>query len=182
MDGGGEPDLTPDRINEAFARPFRTRICCEFWVWGILYALIVTIAEIKRQSVDDCGIPVILWNEVFFGILLLKLILVSSTYFCLSSCSAKSVGIWYIVSSAIGLLLAFAWVIYGYVIYFSDENECQESPDNFVWLVLMVIIIFLFIFALIILLIMLCFVSCLLCCLGKERTDQAKAKVDGLTK
>lgn len=43
---GDEPHLTADRINAAFAAPFRKRLCCEFWVWGILYALFIIIAEL----------------------------------------------------------------------------------------------------------------------------------------
>ena len=124
MDGEGDPDLTPERLNAAYAGPMRTKICCEFWLYGILYALIVVICDIYRQKNEDCGIPVILWCEIFFGICLLKTILVSFSYFGINSCSGACVGTWYIVASAIGILLIFAWVIYGYVIYFSEENEC----------------------------------------------------------
>ena len=182
MDGEGEPDLTPERLNAALAGPVRTRICCDFWIWGILYSLIIIIADIYRQKNEDCGIPVVLWCEIFFGICLLKTILVSFAYFGINSCSGSCVLKWYIVASAIGLLLIFAWVIYGYVIYFSEDNECQSSSENFGWLVLMVLILFFVIFALILVLIGLCVLSCVICCIGQERSDSAKSTIDNLTK
>ena len=166
MGANEEPDLTPERINSALLRPMKYQICCEFWTYGILYAIIILIAEVCRAKAKDCGIPVILWVEIFFGLCLLKLIFVSCSYFGISSGNFKCVMYWYIAWTAIFLLLIFAWVIYGYVIYFSDDNVCQNTPDNFGWLVLMVIILFFVVLAAFILLIMVCILSCIVCALG----------------
>lgn len=51
-------------------------------------------------------------------------------------------------------VLLFAWTIYGYVIYFSDDNDCQERPGTSGWLIFMVILM----------VISLLFFSVLLCC------------------
>lgn len=123
MGHDGEPDITPAALQDAIASPMRTRICIEFWVFGVIYAIVITIAEIYRQDTEDCGIPVILWNEIFFALLLGKLIFVSCTYFGLRGmCSLGCSLAWYIAWSAVFLLALFGWVIYGYIIYFDDDN------------------------------------------------------------
>jgi len=65
-----------------------------------------------------------------------------------------------------GTILSFlflvVWIIIGYTIYFSEKNECQDSPDQFGWLVFMVILIFFGFFMLVGFLVLIC----VLCCLG----------------
>jgi len=67
---------------------------------------------------------------------------------------------WYATSTVIMLLGLVIHIIYGYTIYFSDENECQKSPDQFGWFVLMVILLFFGIFMIIGFAILLCVICC----------------------
>jgi hypothetical protein len=39
-----------------------------------------------------------------------------------------------------------AWIIYGYVIYFSDDNDCQTHSDTSGWLICMIILLFIGLF------------------------------------
>jgi uncharacterized membrane protein len=47
-----------------------------------------------------------------------------------------------------GLLVA--WIIYGYVIYFSDDNDCQSHQDTQGWLIFMIILLFIGLFVILI--------------------------------
>lgn len=89
---------------------------------------------------------------------------------------------YYIGINVLGFLAVFGWIIYGLMIYFSEDNDCQSSPDNFGWLVLMVILLFFGLFALIIIILGGLLISCIVCCLGAGKGDGVKQMIDGLTK
>ena len=57
-------------------------------------------------------------------------------------------------SAVVGGVIILAWTIYGYVLYFGDDNDCQEHAGTSGWLVVMAIILVL----------MLILFSILLCC------------------
>lgn len=80
------------------------------------------------------------------------------------SCSEGCIVTWLIVGIVISLYTLIAWIIIGYTQYFSDANDCQSSPDNFGWLVLMVIFLFFGITIILAGVIVLCIGCCLLCC------------------
>ena len=49
----------------------------------------------------------------------------------------------YLLTFYYSFFTAFAgWIIYGYIIYFSDANDCQKSYDTSVALVFMIIFMF----------------------------------------
>jgi CDP-diglyceride synthetase len=117
----------------------------------------------------DCGLDPITWCQIYFGILLLGAFLEVLIFFFLKCrCSGACIIAYYSSTTIFVLLGLVIHIIYGYTIYFSDENECQKSPDQFGWLVLMVILLFFGIFMIIGFAILLCVV----CCVGAAIAGQ----------
>jgi hypothetical protein len=100
---------------------------------------------------------------VYFGILLFGAILEVLIYFFIKcSCSQKCILAYYATVTILTLLTLVIHIIMGYAEYFGDENKCQDSPDQFGWLIFMVILLFFGFFMIIGFAIM----FCVLCCLG----------------
>jgi hypothetical protein len=76
------------------------------------------------------------------------------------------------------LIAAVGWIIYGYVIYFSDDNNCQSNPQIFPWLVFMVIIIFFGFFSILLLLFLLICLGLFLCFYKRIFPDSAESGGD----
>ena len=87
----------------------------------------------------SCGIPVITWVEIFFviylGMSIFGLFLLIVLYNCYNDHIKWQIGLYV----TFGVLL-LAWTIYGYVIYFSDDNDCQEHAGTSGWLVVLSLI------------------------------------------
>ena len=128
-----------DRRSEMLAVQ-RYSIICGAVTAAIILLIILLIAEYYRKSGVSCGIPVILWVEIFFaiylGLFIFNLFMLIVLYTCWNDHVKYQIAM-YIV---FGVLL-FAWIIYGYVIYFSADNDCQDHPGTSGWLVFMVILL-----------------------------------------
>jgi hypothetical protein len=123
----------------------------------------------KMNVEEDCGIDPISWVQLYFSILLFGAFLEVLIYFFLKChCSTKCVLAYYGTVVVLTLLTLIVHIIIGYTIYFSDENKCQDSPDQFGWLVFMVILLFFGIFLIIGFFIMLC----VFCCVGAALSGQ----------
>ena len=127
-----------DRRSEMLAVQ-RYSIICGAVTAAIILLIILLIAEYYRKSGVSCGIPVILWVEIFFaiylGLFIFNLFMLIVLYNCYNDHIKYQIAM-YIV---FGVLL-FAWLIYGYVIYFSSDNDCQEHAGTSGWLIVMVIL------------------------------------------
>lgn len=132
----------------------------------------------------ECGINPVFWCTVYFGIFLLFAVLKVFTYFMVGSSSEGTIIGYYIGIFAITVLLFVGWIIYGYMLYFSDDNNCQKDPQVFIWLVIMVILLFFGFFGLMAFAIGIC----VFCCLGAAMVGASKegegkpGALDGLTK
>jgi uncharacterized membrane protein len=92
---------------------------------------------------------------------------------------------YYITIAAVTALGLAIWIIYGYTLYFSPANECQKSPDQFGWLVIMVILLFFGFFLLVGISIMLCCACCLGAILAGSSSGEGEKRpgaLDGFTK
>jgi hypothetical protein len=118
----------------------RYSIICTAVTAGIILLIIILIAEFYKKTGVSCGIPVITWVEIFFviylGMSVLALFLLIVLYNCYNDMLKWQIGFYVFF----GVLL-LAWTIYGYVIYFSDDNDCQEHAGTSGWLVFMVILL-----------------------------------------
>mgnify|MGYP002633244923 CR=1 FL=1 len=73
------------------------------------------------------------------------------------------------------LSIIFAsWIIYGYTLYFSDENDCQANPDTAGWLIFMIILLIFGLLFLIMILIGMCILGCILCLMGKKGEEESE--------
>jgi len=128
-----------DRRSEQIAVQRYTIICTAITAF-IFLLIIVLIAEYYKKSGVSCGIPVITWVEIFFviylGMSICGLFLLIVLYTCYNDHVKWQIGLYV----TFGLLL-LGWTIYGYVIYFSADNDCQETPGTSGWLVFMVILL-----------------------------------------
>jgi len=76
-----------------------------------------------RKNGNKCGIQVFVWLEVYFIITLsIGFFLVNILW--IRCCNARLILPYVIFSYYLVVTAAAAWVIYGYVIYFSDDNDC----------------------------------------------------------
>jgi len=131
---------------------------------GLLYLIIIIVAEWWRRTHTACGIPVVLWCEIAFVILLVTEFL-QLPILCMLQNPGRIVC--YVATyMIIALLVFFGWIIYGYSIYFADENDCQANPQTAGWLIFMIIILFIGLLVMCVLAIALCILCCLMCAMG----------------
>ena len=86
--------------------------------------LLISIIEISHYYGDNCGIPVHLWLDIYFIIALSKFILID--WIDILVCKYKPHLYFDIefLKFTIVYSVLLGWVIYGYIIYFSDKNDC----------------------------------------------------------
>lgn len=85
--------------------------------------IIILITEISRRNSKGCGIPVILWIEIFFIIYLTKSTFGLNIIWILRTHYDYRIH-FYIFTWLLFTAILVAWIIYGYIIYFSDDNDC----------------------------------------------------------
>jgi hypothetical protein len=117
--------------------------------------LLILIFEYYKSYGNQCGIPLVLWIEIFFIILLTKsffnlnIIWISRFYY--SWRVPFLIVSWVLFTGAL-----VGWIIYGYVLYFSDSNDCQKHSDTSFWLVVMIVILFIGLFIMLVFFIAIC--------------------------
>lgn len=85
--------------------------------------VIIIICEVTRRRGNKCGIPVQLWVELVFIILLVYVLLTLNELWIIR-CNRGCVIPHAIILVAVLLLAYAALTIWGYVIYFDDDNNC----------------------------------------------------------
>ena len=111
--------------------------------------IIVLICELSRRGNKGCGIPVIFWIEIFFVIWLSKSTFGLNIIWILRTHYEYRIH-FYIITWLLFTAILVAWIIYGYVIYFSDDNDCQTHSDTSGWLIFMIILLFIGLFVILI--------------------------------
>ena len=95
-----------------------------FFVFLFVLIVLITIVEVCHYYGDNCGIPLHLWLDIYFIIVFSKYILLD--WIDLLICKYKP-HYWY-DTECIKIFIVFSaitvWIIYGYTIYFSDQNDC----------------------------------------------------------
>ena len=117
--------------------------CTYFWIYAAICFLIILLCEIYRHTTNQCGIDVIFWIEILFWIVFARAVVVLQVAW-IARCgyTPKCIVIYYASTVILFLMASVGWIIYGYVLYFSDANDCQSYKEIFPWLVFMVIILF----------------------------------------
>lgn len=131
------------------------------WCFFVIFILLVVLAEWWRQTKDSCGIPVVLYAEIFFILItisyLAQIIMTCCCRITLRTvvCATVMVVLWILVY--IGL------IIWGFVIWTSDKNDCAEYVDTRGWNTFMLILLILGAFFLAIIFCLACCLCCVLC-------------------
>ena len=131
-------------------------VLTSFIINMVVLLILLLILEYYKNNGNSCGIPLYTWLEIFFIIYCLQSVWNLNMLWITRY--AHRYRIHFVIGSAILFGLAIViWVIYGYSIYFSDENDCQKNSDTCFWLVIMIIILFIGLFWIIAF-------CCLICC------------------
>ena len=94
-----------------------------FLVAFFFCSLAILIIEVSHINGDNCGIPLHLWLDIYFVISIIGAFIALNVVWMAYAKPywAYDFEFWRRVIFAI--ILA-AWVIYGYILYFSDDNNC----------------------------------------------------------
>ena len=111
-----------------------TSLCCRycclvFCGLGCFLIFFLVLADAKSKS-EGCGIPVFTWLQVYFGLALLGSLIFAPALLCLK-CShpLKAIAL-FMFLYLVFLILIASWLIYGYTLYFSEENNCTDHYDT----------------------------------------------------
>jgi hypothetical protein len=146
----------------------RNQICCKFFAFLVIYSSIIGVAEAWRRTHEGCGFPLLLWIEIFFGILLFWECLHLINICLLNHPDVQSV---YIPTYNFFIaFLAGGWVIWGYMLYFSEQNDCYKNSSTATWLVFMIVLLFMGLLLIVIVFVSLIIIPILIiCCIGQNR-------------
>ena len=133
--------------------------CCASIVLIILVCLWVT-----TKDSEGCGVPLFIWFYVFFGVILLNLIV----DFSIVCCGGQNWAMHKLISSAVFGIFLFIWLIYGWVIIGSSDDDCSAHKDTKGWWIFLIIILIFFTIIFAILLCLLCCLCILFCCVANR--------------
>jgi len=95
-----------------------------FFIFLFVLVFIITIIELCHHFGSDCGIPLHLWLDIYFIIVFIRYIIFDWFDILIVGYKPFWKFDWEIIKIIVILTALVAWLIYGYVIYFSDENNC----------------------------------------------------------
>ena len=118
-------------------------LCCRLGICvvvGIIIYACALAALIKAKNESEgCGIDVFFWLQVHLGLVLLGGILFLPVLCYLRYNHPAKALCMFLVIALILLIAIAAWIVYGYFIYFSDNNDCTNHKETSVGLVFMCI-------------------------------------------
>jgi len=116
-------DLEVDEIGMGVIRARQYGILLAACIMIPILLVLVIVCEVTRRKGHACGIPVQIWVECVFIFYLVYFLLTLNELWIIR-CS-RNAAILYGLALVCFLILAYsALTIYGYVIYFSDDNNC----------------------------------------------------------
>uniref|UniRef100_A0A7S3FZK8 RING-type domain-containing protein n=1 Tax=Strombidium rassoulzadegani TaxID=1082188 RepID=A0A7S3FZK8_9SPIT len=138
--------------------------------------ILLLVLEYFRNNGNQCGIPLLFWLEIFFVIALSRSIFNLNIIWIVRYRYNWRIP-FYIGSFLFFTALLVAWIIYGYVLYFSPDNDCQSHSDTTFWLVVMILILFVGLFIMLVFFIILCCGPCLYFYL-RDQQDSRRGALD----
>ena len=115
------------------------RYCCLLFCGLTCFLVFFFVLNHAKNNSEGCGIPVFTWLQVYFAITLLASIIFFPVLLCLKCTHPlKAIALGMFLYLIVIITLA-SWVIYGYVLYFSDDNNCTDHYDTTVASVFMCI-------------------------------------------
>jgi hypothetical protein len=124
-------------------KPVIGKLCITFLIIAVvglcLFLLFFFLLWWAKNNTQGCGIDVFTWLQVFLGISTLGSCILLPIVFCLMTQHPLDAFACALCSFCFLTIALAVWIIYGYVIYFSDDNNCQRAYDTSVALVFMAI-------------------------------------------
>eukprot|EP00355_Strombidium_rassoulzadegani_P003500 CAMPEP_0168629004 /NCGR_PEP_ID=MMETSP0449_2-20121227/12152_1 /TAXON_ID=1082188 /ORGANISM="Strombidium rassoulzadegani, Strain ras09" /LENGTH=215 /DNA_ID=CAMNT_0008671473 /DNA_START=113 /DNA_END=760 /DNA_ORIENTATION=+ len=145
----------------------------EFIIDIILLALCIYLLELSMTYQKNCGIPVKQWLMGFFIIYfsrssfqLLKIWVVSSFYDYRTCYDFSAFAL------CNGVMLG--WLVYGYIIFFSEANNCDDVPDTALLNSVMFVILFIGYIMIFIYMMLLCTLPCVYMFVREEQDNNGR--------
>jgi len=103
--------------------------------------IVAATIRIASTYYPPCDIPIIFWTEIavlsfYFGCLER-----TCAAFCLCTDAARRRLIIAYAGHSLQILFSCAWCVYGYLLYFSEENNCQENNGTNAFRIIMIILL-----------------------------------------
>ena len=102
------------------AKIIQTFLCDVF-----VYILLIWVLISFSSGAPKCGIPVAMWNIVYISLFMfnsiIKLMQIVIIRYCIQFRARYT-----LITMVIFNFTVVGWLIYGNVIYFSDENDCRQ--------------------------------------------------------
>jgi hypothetical protein len=135
--------LASRTLEEGLPKPVIGKLCITFGIIACvglcLFLLFFFLLWWAKNNTNGCGIDVFTWLQVFLGISTLGSCILLPIVFCLMTQHPLDAFACALCSACFLTIALAVWIIYGYVIYFSPDNNCQRAYDTSVALVFMAI-------------------------------------------
>ena len=95
-----------------------------FFIYFFILALVITIIVLCHYYGNYCGIPLHLWLDVYVIIVCIRYLTIDWLDILVVGYRPFWMFDWECIKILVLLTVLVAWLIYGYVIYFSDDNNC----------------------------------------------------------
>lgn len=95
-----------------------------FFIALFILIFLITIIELCHYYGNNCGIPLHLWLDVFFIIWFIRYIIVDWFDILIIGYRPFWMFDWECIKLFVLAAVLVGWIIYGYIIYFSVDNNC----------------------------------------------------------
>ena len=133
--------------------------CCLVIITIILSCLIVT-----TKDKEGCNVPIITWLFVFFIIVIL-MYFVTLMVIC---CNARNWMIQNLCWTIVFYIFILIWVIYGWTLYASEDDNCGEVEATRGWWIFFIIILSFYTAGFLLIIILLAILGCCICCMSRD--------------
>jgi hypothetical protein len=140
-----DPRREREEVLNVLYRAICVMVCFIFWIVFIPAFIIILLALYYLKKKQGCGIPLMEWFIIEYTLTILKFFGLLFLPCFVHSCITR------LPHYAIFYYFTFAWIqviwmIYGYSIYFSDDNNCAQNPDTYGWTIFFIILLFIGLF------------------------------------
>lgn len=130
-------------MEEGLPKPIIGQLCISFLITAfvslLLFFLFFFVLKWQKENTEGCGIDVYTWLQVFLSLVTLGACILLPILCCLMTMHPLNALSCALLGICLLTVAIATWIVYGYYIYFSDDNDCQEKYDTAVALVFMCI-------------------------------------------
>lgn len=149
---------------------------CQFGCCVVFFLIIIISLWASTKDSEGCGAPVLLWLYVFF----IAAFLVQLVNFCILCCGGSSFVAKQLCWMFFSYLFLLIWVIYGWTVYASEDDDCGEKESTRGWWIFFIIILSFITIIFIILILLLCVLGCIICCCINREDPSSNMNGEGI--